>query len=177
MRHAHWFLAFFGLVGIACGSNSGSDGGAAAASSEDGLRGSRAPSCTSTDDCSQAFDDGKWKIAASKLDECVANHDQPAYCMACESHRCAFHPGFSAQPTSCRGTHCSQGEHCEMQPVDGAGDLGPVCVADASGGSDCEAEEGGTCEVSEAACTRAGGTVSGNNCAGAASGGTVCCDH
>jgi hypothetical protein len=142
---ARSLFAILGLSMIACGSNAGSDGGAAAASSEDDLRGSRAPSCTSTDDCSQAFDDGKWKIGASKLDECVANHDQAYYCMACESHKCAFHPGFSKQP--------------------------------ASGGSDCEAEEGGTCEVSEAACTRKGGTVSGNNCGGAASGGTVCCDH
>jgi hypothetical protein len=45
-----------------------------------------------------------------------------------------------------------------------------------NGNSDCEVEEGGSCVESDAACTKQGGQVSGNNCDGSATGYTVCCD-
>jgi len=53
------------------------------------------PKCTSTDDCSTAFENGHWHLPSRAVDTCIANHDQPYYCMAClKSGYCSFHPGF-----------------------------------------------------------------------------------
>jgi hypothetical protein len=64
-------------------------------SADDELRGSRAPSCKTVGDCSNAFDDGTWKISSARVDECVQKQDQPYYCMKCNTnHKCSFDPNY-----------------------------------------------------------------------------------
>lgn len=53
------------------------------------------PSCNTVNDCNKAFENGTWKISAKVVDDCVANHDFPYICMACDTdHTCSFNPDF-----------------------------------------------------------------------------------
>lgn len=77
---------------IACSAAPADNGDVTASSTDEALR---APTCKTADDCNAAFENGTWKIASSKVDECVANHDFPYVCMGCSTkHRCTFSPGF-----------------------------------------------------------------------------------
>jgi hypothetical protein len=88
------FLASVALALVACGGSDPSSNDASEAQSADEALTSRVH-CNSVDDCSAAFDDGKWKIAAKTVDRCVQNHDFPYVCMSCSTKGvCSFHPGF-----------------------------------------------------------------------------------
>ncbi len=102
--------------------------------------------CTSNADCSAEFSDGSW--APFEDVSCQGNEGS---CISCS-------PDTNA---------------CLMQPASGST---TTAGSQGGGGSNCEVEEGGSCLNSADDCTNQGGTVSGNDCTGSTSGGTVCCD-
>jgi hypothetical protein len=133
--------------------------------------------CLATSDCDGERTHNFWQPVSADNAKASCNTTTNA----CEMKSAAKAGELGGMCGGIAGIQCKSGLDCKLttgpngQPIP---DAGGTCVkSDAGqGNSDCEVEEGGSCVDSEYACTQQGGQVSGNNCDGSATGGTVCCD-